>query len=1045
MGLPEFSIQRPVTVTVLCLLAILLGAIAFVQIPVDLLPETIYPTISVRAEYPGTGPEEMETLIARPLEEAFAAAPGVEEITSNCVEGAANVRVGFSYGINLDEAANELRSRLDRRRRDMPEDMDPPVMYKFDVSQFPIMFLTVNSTNMDPKELRHFIEKTLQPRFERVPGVAQFSVRGGLRREIHVDLNLAKLKALDLPVAHVVQVVQRENLNEPIGFVREGRFEVLLRTKGEFDNLNQIRNLVLTTRQGVPVYVRDIATVEDSHEEVRQLVTVDGKPAIRLFVNKQSGANTVKVSEAVWEEIAAVHRDYPNVTITASSDSAEFIKAAIRNVRDSAWQGSLLAVVVLLFFLASFSSAVIIGIAIPISVISTFALMYFNGFTLNTVSFGGLALGVGMLVDNAIVVLENIVRHREEGKDAREAAIVGSREVGMAITASTLTTVAVFVPVVFIQGVSAVTFQQLAYVVSFSLLCSLVAALTIVPLLCSRYLSTSRDDGKSRSSIIMRFFQASSNFIDRVSEAYGRSISWALAHPKSVLSAAAGTFALSIYLMPLIGVELQPEVDEGELRVNVELEPGTRVEVTNEMMMRLEQVVREQVPELRTIMTESGGGGFSPNSGQNTGELRIRLKDRSERQRSAAEIAAMLRRELLIEPAMLVRVNISSGMYRRASASGSQGGDRLSVEVRGHEFETLQQLADRVQEVMSRIPGVADVQSSRRPGLPEMVVLVDRDKASTLGLNVSDVADTFRTAVGGRRSSMYREEGDEYNILIRLRENDRLALTQVGEVALTTPAGRSLPAESVVNLRRQEGPVSIDRKDQERLIVVSGTPDGRDLGSIVRDLDAELRQIDRPQGYEFAYGGEYEDQQKSFRDLTFAAILALVLVYMVMAAQFESWRDPFIVLFSIPLASVGVVLILLLTGTTFNMQAFLGVIILVGIVVNNAIVLIDYTNLMRREHKMELYEAIVVSGSRRLRPILMTTITTVLGLIPMGLGLGEGGELQAPLARTIIGGLTTSTLITLIVIPVVYFLLERRREPVALAKLEPAVEPAVGD
>ncbi len=792
----------------------------------------------------------------------------------------------------------------------------------------------------------------------------------------------------------------------------------------------------------MPVYIRDVANVEDSHEEVRQLVSVDGRPAVRLFVNKQSGANTVKVSEAVWEEVARVHHDYPNINITASGDSAEFIKAAIRNVRDSAWQGSLLAVVVLLFFLASFSSAVIIGIAIPISVISTFALMYFNGFTLNTVSFGGLALGVGMLVDNAIVVLENIVRHREEGKDAREAAIVGSREVAMAITASTLTTIAVFVPVVFIQGISAVTFQQLAYVVSFSLLCSLISALTIVPLLCSRYLTTGRDL-EGRKSPLMKVFYFSSSVIDRMAELYGRLIGWALHHPVTILGSAAAVFALSLYLAPLIGVELQPEVDEGDLRATVELEPGTRVEVTNDMMNRLEQVVREKVPEVRSMMTESGGGGFSSTSGQNSGELRIHLADRKDRTRSAAEIASVLRRALLIEPAMQVRISISSGMYRRASAAGANGGDRLAVEVRGHDLETLQGLADRVQEIMSRIPGVADVQSSRRPGMPEMVVMVDRDKASTLGLNVSDVADTFRTAVGGRRSSMFREEGDEYNILIRLQENDRLALNQIGGVALTTPLGRTIPAESVVQMRRQEGPVSIDRKDQERIIIVSGTPDGRDLGSIVNDLDRELRQIDRPLGYEFAYGGEYEDQQKSFRDLTFAAILALVLVYMVMAAQFESWRDPFIVLFSIPLASVGVVLTLLLTGTTFNMQAFLGVIILVGIVVNNAIVLIDYTNLMRREHNMELYEAIVVSGSRRLRPILMTTVTTVLGLLPMGLGLGEGGELQAPLARTVIGGLTTSTLITLVVIPVVYLLMERRRESVAVAKpLTPAIQPA---
>ena len=757
-------------------------------------------------------------------------------------------------------------------------------------------------------------------------------------------------------------MVQRENVNEPIGYVQEGRFEVLLRTKGEFDNLNQIRNLVVTTRTGVPVYIRDIANVEDSHEEVRQLVSVDGKPAVRLFVYKQSGANTVKVSEAVWEEVARVHHDYPNINITASGDSAEFIKAAIRNVRDSAWQGSLLAVVVLLFFLASFSSAVIIGIAIPISVISTFALMYFNGFTLNTVSFGGLALGVGMLVDNAIVVLENIVRHREEGKDAREAAIVGSREVAMAITASTLTTIAVFVPVVFIQGISAVTFQQLAYVVSFSLLCSLASALTIVPLLCSRYLTTGRDL-KGRKSPLMKLFYFSSSVIDRMAESYGRLIGWALHHPVTILGSAAGLFALSLYLAPLIGVELQPEVDEGDLRATVELEPGTRVEVTNDMMNRLEQVVREKVPEVRSMMTESGGGGFSSTSGQNSGELRIRLVDRKDRTRSAAEIASVLRRALLIEPAMQVRISISSGMYRRASAAGAAGGDRLAVEVRGHDLETLQQLADRVQEIMARIPGVADVQSSRRPGMPEMVILVDRDKASTLG------AERFRrrrhVPHGGRRPALV----DVPRGRRRVQHPDSLAGERPPGAQPDRRGGADHAAGPHDSGRERRDDAAAGRPGFDR-------PQGpgahhhrfgnarrpRPRAASCTTSIEQLRQIDRPLGYEFAYGGEYEDQQKSFRDLTFAAILALVLVYMVMAAQFESWRDPFIVLFSIPLASVGVVLMLLLTGTTFNMQAFLGVIILVGIVVNNAIVLIDYTNLMRREHNMELYEAIVVSG-----------------------------------------------------------------------------------
>lgn len=1022
MGLPEFSIRRPVSVTVACLLAILLGAIAFVKIPVDLMPETVYPTISARAEYPGVGPEEMETLVARPLEEAFSAAPGVKEITSTCTEGSAYVRVGFNYGFNLDEAANELRARLDRRRGDLPEDMEPPVMFKFDVSQFPIMFLTVAADDLDAKELRHFTEKSLQPRMERVPGVAQFTIRGGLRREIHVDLELDKLRALDLDVADVVRIVRDENLNEPVGPVQEGRYEVLLRTKGEFATLEQIRNVVVAVRNGVPVYLREIAAVEDSHEEVRQMVSVDGKAAVRLFVYKQSGSNTVQVSEGVWDEVARIHKDYPNIHISATGDSADFIKAAIANVRDSAWQGGLLAVAVLLLFLGSFSSAFVIAVAIPVSVIATFALMYFAGFTLNTVSFGGLALGVGMLVDNAIVVLENIVRHREDGKDARTAAVVGSKEVAMAITASTLTTVAVFVPVLFTQGMSAVTFQQLAYVVSFSLLCSLLVALTVVPAMSSRLGSST----ERKRNIFQRGLRGASAGINRLGDFYGGVLQSALQRPWTVLGAAALLFGLSLEIMPLIGVELQPEVDEGEIRVNVELEPGTRVEVTNATLDTLSTIVKETVPEVETIMTESGGGGFSSAQGGNSGELRIRLVEQGKRSRKAVEVANEIRPLMQIEPGMIVRTSVSSGMYRRASSTGSNQGDRLSIEVRGDNLEILKGLAEQVRQAMIETPGVVDAQTSQRAGFPEMVVEVDRDKASAMGLNVSTIAQTFKTAVGGSRSSMYRQEGDEYNILVRLREPDRLAVDQVADVPLNLPGGRTTPAQSVVKMTRQEGPTQIDRRDQQRIVVVSANIDDRDLGSIVSDIEREVALIGRPAGYEIRFGGEYEEQQEAFEQMTFAAILALVLVYMVMAAQFESWRDPFIVLFSAPLAAIGVVLALLLTDTTFNMQAFLGVIILVGIVVNNAIVLIDYANQLRRDHGYSPREAAITAGARRLRPILMTTSTTVLGLLPMALGLGEGGELQAPLARTVIGGLTSSTLITLVVIPAVYLLLEER-------------------
>ena len=1024
MNLPDFSIRRPVTILMGCMIAVLLGAIAFVQIPVDLMPDIVFPTLSVSVDYEGVAPEEMETLVTRPLEEAFAAAPGVERLTSRSSEGRSFIRVEFGFGTNLDEAANELRTRMDRRRQALPEDMDPPTIFKFDATQFPIMFLSLSSAEMDAKELRHFAEKSLQFRLERVPGVAQFTVRGGLRRQIHVNLDLKKLRALELSVAQVVQTLRSENLNKPVGPVREGRFEVLLRTDGEFTNLTDILNVGVTTRNGVPVYLRDIATVEDSHEDIRYFVAVNGNPAVQMMVYKQSGANTVAVSDEVWKEISRIHRDYPNVKVIATRDTADFIRASISNLRDAALMGSGLAVVVLMFFLRSMSSTMIIGTAIPVSVIATFSLMYFNGFTLNIISFGGLALGVGMLVDNAIVVLENIFRHREKGKPLKEASLIGSNEVATAITASTLTTIAVFVPVLFMGGISAQSFQQLAYVVSFSLLCSLVAALTVVPVLCSRFLRI-KQPGDSISAVNSLVGRAHTAMDDR----YAHILTWAIDHRKTIGASALALFVGSLYLGSLIGVELQPQADEGEVRVAIELEPGTHVSVTEGIVQDIAKVVRKNVPEIDTISTESGTNPrpFRP-SGMNTGSLRIQLVEQAQRDRTAQQVAGQIRGLIQTRPGMLVRTRIGGGMLSRLTSLGGDDNDRLSVEIRGHEVEVTQSLANQVRDAMMSTPGVASAQVSRRPGQPEMVISVDRAKATSLGLRVAEVADTLETAIGGTRASMYREEGDEYDIVVRLQEKDRLDLDQVGQIPVRTPDGQTLPAESIVRMQRQEGPIEINRADQQRVISVTGTIADRDLGSVVGDLEESLGGIPKPAGYELRFGGEWEEQQEAFRAMLFAAILALVLVYMVMASQFESLRDPFIILFSIPLASIGVVLILLLTKTTFNVQGFLGVIVLVGIVVNNAIVLIDYTNLLRREQDYGLRDAVLTAGRRRLRPILMTTITTVLALIPMALGLGEGGEMQAPMARVVIGGLTTSTMITLLIIPIIYMTLEERVE-----------------
>jgi len=1040
MSLPQFAIRRPITIYMMTAVAVLLGGIAFMRLPVDLMPDIEYPTITVATEYAGVAPEEIETLITRPIEQSVSSAPGVERVSSTSSEGQSRVRVNFEWGTNLDEAANEIRTRLDRLRNVLPQDAQSPSLFKFDVSQFPILWMSV-SADRDQRELRQFIEDQILYRFERVPGVAAVDVSGGLLREIHVDLSLEKLKAYNLSVAQVVEVLRRENLNEPVGPVLEGDFELLLRTQGEFKDVEEIRNVVLTVRDRVPIYTKDVATVEDSFQEIRQTGRVDGLPAIRLAVRKQSGANTVEVATAVREEVDRIHDDFPDLSVLPIFDQSSFIQTSIDNVRGSAISGSILAILVLFVFLRNFRSTLVIAASIPVAVISTFALMYFNDFTLNTLSFGGLALGVGMLVDNAIVVLENIFRHREAGKSRVAASLDGTQEVSNAIIASTLTTVAVFVPMVFLSGMSGIMFQQFSYVITFSLLCSLLVALSLVPVLCSKYLSL-KEPFALRHPAVERIVDGSGRLLAALDEEYRRAINWSLDHRRAVAWGVTGLLVGSLLLTPLVGVELMPQTDEGEVSVRIELPSGTRLEVTDAVTQEMENIIRREVPETEHILTEVGGGGWRQ-SQTHTADLRIKLVDKNRRRRSSQQIATALRPALMLQPGMRVFARPAGGQFM-ARLGGSN--DRVGVDIRGHDMAVASDLALQVKHVMDNVPGVAEAQISRREGTPELRIHADRDKAATMGLNVSDLANTLRTTVGGRIASQFRERGKEYNILVRLKEEDRQQLESVEQIPMYTPVGQTVPVESLVRMERSEGPVNIDRQDQERLLSVTANLEGRDLGSVMSDIATGLKKLSLPSDFAILYGGEYEEQQKSFRALLLCFVLAVVLVYMVMAAQFESLRDPLVILFSIPLAGIGIVLMLFLTNTTFNIQAFIGTIMLAGIVVNNAIILVDYINLLRRRDGMPLREAVAVGGQRRLRPILMTTLTTVLAMIPMALGLGEGGEVQAPMARVVIGGLTTSTLITLLLIPTLYATVEeyslRERKSVPAEDERGAEEPS---
>jgi HAE1 family hydrophobic/amphiphilic exporter-1 len=997
----------------------ILGGISLSRLPIDLMPDITYPTLSISTIYENASPQEMEELITRPIEEAMSAVPGVEEVTSTSGESVSQVRVSFTWGTDLDTAANDVRDRLDRVVPRLPDEAERPILRRFDLASFPILILGAAS-RLDPVQMRQIIDDQIKYRIERLPGVAALDVHGGLDREIHVNLSPDKIKALGLPLDQILQRIRAENVNIPAGTLERGNLEVMLRTPGEYTNLDELRNTVIAVRDGVPIQVKEIASVDDAWQKPTRIVKINGQPGVRLAVLKQSGTNTVEVAKGVLKEIEKINRDLPQIHVTPIVDTSDYIKRSIGNVGTSILYGGVLAILVLLLFLRNIRSTMVVATAIPVSVIATFTLIYFGGFTVNLMTLGGLALGVGMLVDSAIVVLENIFRLNETGIPSRQAAIEGSEEVSAAIVASTLTTLVVFLPMIFVRGMSGVMFKQFAYVVSFALACSLVSALTLVPMLSSLVLKPVSPVSDPKPGSFQRLFMMSGGFLKELEGGYKVILHYALHHRKRVLAAAAVFLAGSLLLFPLVGSEFMPESDEGEVRVSAEMQVGTRVDVLQKTFETIEAIVVEEVPEIRNTATFMGSSTWRPR-GSHTGEMRIALKPESERSRSSEEIAAALRPKLSGIPGTTVRTRAGQGLF--ILRMGSSNAEKVAVEVRGYDLEIADALAQEVKGVVEGVEGVTDAQLSRESGSPEELIVVDRQKAADMKLTVSQIADMLQTILSGTEAGNFREAGKEYRILVKLKEGERMQIRDLLDLTVTNGEGKPVVLRNVLDVRPRTGPVFVERKDQERIITVSANFAGRDMGSVIRDIQQGLQSIPVPKDFTLGFGSDYEEQQKAFGELLTSITLALILVYMVMACLYESFVDPLIVMFSVPLAAIGVILMLFLTHTTFNVQSYIGCIMLGGIVVNNAILLVDHTNLLLRRG-LPLQEAIEEAGRRRLRPILMTALTTTFALTPLALGLGEGGETQAPMARVVIGGLLSSTLITLVVVPTVYSFLK---------------------
>jgi HAE1 family hydrophobic/amphiphilic exporter-1 len=1002
----------------------LLGSISLTRLPVDLMPDVSYPSLTVRVGYGGVGPLEIEELIIRPLEQSLAAVPGLEQINATASEGSGNIRLNFAWGTDLNEAADEVRTRVDRVRGRLPEDADPPTIFKFDSNSQPIVGIGVEG-DYDRVTLREMAEIDLVPRLERVEGVASVTVDGGLRRQIRIELSKEKITALDLPVDRIVQTIRTENQNVPLGEVTEGDTTFLLRSQSQFDSIDQIKDLIVFTRGGVPIYLRDVAEVRDTTEDLRSFTRINGKPGIRLRVTKQSGKNTVAIAEEVRKEVERINTNVQGLHLTVLEDQSTFIEQAIAGVQEAGFLGAILVVIVIFAFLRNLRSTFIICTSIPISVIGTFALLDFSGFTLNTMTFGGLALGVGMIVDAAIVVLENTFRHMEEyGKSRMQAAIDGSEEVWSAILASTLTHVAVFVPLLFLSGVSSIIFTQLAIVVMFSLSMSLFVAVTVVPVLCSRLLVLPTPVAERRG-LTGTLYTLSERALDGLDNFYRRVLHVCLQHRPTVLGGAAALTIVAMLILPTIPAELMPQSDEGEVSVNARLAVGSRIERSEAVVLQMEDIIKANVPEAVTIVSSAGGGGMMGPGGGGA-SVTIKLTKKEDRTRSSEQIATDLRRVLVGLPGVSITTRASGGNQSLNRVLGNLNSDsRLAVEIRGFSLDDSNRVSQDVLALLQRTEGVANPQIGRQEGRPELAIRVDRPKAALLGLSVTNVANAIRTNMAGTQAAVFRERGKEFPIIVRLRAEDRERAESVSDVLISTPSGQVLPAKNLLVVDTQRGPTQIERKNQERIARVNAELEaGVPIGEAVKAVKAKLPELNIPQDFTVGFGAEVEAQGTAFQQLQVLLLLAVLLVYAVMASQYESLKDPFIVMFSVPVALIGIVAALKLTSTSFSLQAYIGVIMLAGIVVSNAILLVDYTNILRRRDGKPLREAVEEAGRTRLRPILMTTLTTTLGLVPMALGVGEGGELQAPLARVVIGGLTASTLVTLVLVPTVYTLFE---------------------
>ncbi|WP_068673734.1 efflux RND transporter permease subunit [Oceanobacillus sp. Castelsardo] len=1010
MKLIKTSVNRPVGVIMIVLAIIALGFVSVRNLAVDLFPEIELPIAVVATNYEDAAPEDVENLISRPVESAVSTVEGIDTVQSQSQSGASLVMMMFKNGTDLDQAMLDVREKIDQIKGMLPEQAGDPSILRFSPEAMPVMYIGL--TGKDAATLTELADNQIVPFLERQEGVASVTVEGAKVREIQLVVDPAKLQQYGVSTQMIQQALGESNQSASVGTVDKGNKDLQLRVTGEFDSIDDIRETVIQTESGAVLHVEDVAEVKDTYKEESSASIVNGKESIVLSIMKQTDANTVAVADTVQKNLEKIQAELgDDVNLDVIIDTSEFIQMSVDSVLSNIIIGGVISFFILLLFLKSIRATFVIGLSIPIALISTFALMYFTGYTLNVLTLGGLALGIGMMVDSSIVILENIYTYRKNGESLKDAAIKGASELAPAVIASTTTTIVVFLPMVFVDGIAADLFMPLGMTVAFSLIASLVVAITLVPMLSSKLLAKAMED-KGRRYWFDRF-------LDWLRDKYSKALKKVMKYRKTSVIVVTLMIVGSLVLIPLVGAEFIPSSDQGQAMINVETEPGTKFENTYEIVEQVNEVLAgyDEVLDVSYVIVSSSGGMMGAGGSNGGASYTLMLTPASERTKSTTEIVQNMDEELQKIPGAEITASAMDG-----GVSMSMG-DPVQIILNGPEHDVLRDLSEQVAHEISTVDGVFNPTSSASDGIPHMEIHVDENKAAMYGLTPSQVTGQIQLQFNGQIATRYREAGKEIDVTLIYPEERRSTINDIKDMNVQSTNGGVIPLEEVASFEEVQGPATLQRENQQPQMNVSSALVGRDLASVMQDIDAKLGAMNFPEGYSYSIGGQAEDMVEAFGQLALALIFAIFLVYAVMAVQFENFLFPFIIMFALPTTVIGVIIGFLITGLPLSIPAFIGIIMLAGIVVNNSIVLVDYINILRRRG-MTRNKAIVEAGRSRLRPILMTTLTTVLAMIPLGLALGEGAEMQQPLAVTIIFGLSASTLFTLFFVPVIYIILD---------------------